>query len=64
MMVFLKPNFSEKCTVSEKLLVLSNWHFLMKSKTVYHQKTLTSRAQNSGSLLQSLYFFLNVQSGP
>lgn len=38
--VFLKQKFTENCTVSEKFLGLSNWHFFMKSKPIYCQKNL------------------------
>lgn len=61
--LFLKQNLTENNTVSEEVLGLNNWHFLMKSKPLVCQKPLISRAQNSGILLQSLCFFLNVCSG-
>lgn len=61
--LFLNQNISENYTVSEKLWGLNNWHLLMKSKPVFCQKPLISRAQSSGSILQSLSFFLNVHSG-
>lgn len=63
MNVLLKQNFTENCTVSEKLLGLSNSHFLMKSKPVYCQKPLISRAQKVEAFCSHITFFLNVQSG-
>lgn len=55
--IFLKQNFTENCTVPEKLLGLSNWHFLMETKPIYCQKSLISRAQKVEAFCSHFTFF-------